>query len=118
MYTSFAMLTPHFHAADSSTVPAWYSALSRKWTAYNLIGDRCLEIIVALEALNRLVAHQCGSGAGINMNLLLSFTTWAFQRNHNIALVGHRWVSVRILARTATDAPHKDAPPLSRLHAR
>jgi hypothetical protein len=32
------------------------------------------------------------------MGLLLSFAAWAFHRHHDIGLVGHRWVSVRILS--------------------
>ena len=52
---------------------------------------------VAPDAWNRLVAHLCESGTGSNMNLLLSFTAWAFHRHHNIVLVGHHRVPVRIL---------------------
>jgi len=47
-------------------------------------------MIVAPEALNRLVAHLRESGTGGNMNLLLSFTTWAFHRHYNVTLDGHR----------------------------
>src|ERR1019366_6497504 len=47
-------------------------------------------MIVAPDALNRLVAHLCESSMGGNMNLLLSFTAWAFHRHNDIGLVGHR----------------------------
>src|ERR1017187_4311780 len=46
-------------------------------------------MIVAPEALNRLVAHLCESGTGGNMNLLLSFTAWAFHLHNDIEVVGH-----------------------------
>src|SRR5712692_3391344 len=74
-----------------------FAKLRRKWPANNPIGDRCLEMSVTPDASNRLVAHLCESGTGSNMNLLLSFTAWAFHRHHDIGLVGHRWASVRIL---------------------
>ena len=48
-------------------------------------------MIVAHDALNRLVAHLCESSAGGNMNLLLGFTVLAFHRHNDIAVVGHRW---------------------------
>ena len=71
--------------------------LYRKRPANNPIGDRYLEMSVAPDASNRLVAHLCAASAGGNMGLLLSFAAWAFHRYHNIALLGHRWVSLRIL---------------------
>jgi hypothetical protein len=84
--------------------------LHRERPTYDPVGNSCLEIIVALEALNRLVAHQCGSGPGITMNFLLSPATWAFQRNHNVSLSGHGWVSTAAsyhARRTAlTRGPH------------
>ena len=43
-------------------------------------------MIVAPDALNRLVANLSDSSS--NMNLLLSFTGWAFHRHHDIRLVG------------------------------
>jgi hypothetical protein len=74
-----------------------FAKLRRKRPANNPIGDRYLEMSVAPDASNRLVAHLCESGTGSNVNLLLSFTARAFHRHHNIVLVGHRWVPVRIL---------------------
>lgn len=47
-------------------------------------------MIVAPEALNRVVAHLREPCTGGNMNLLLSFTGWAFHRHHDKTLVGHR----------------------------
>jgi hypothetical protein len=47
-------------------------------------------MIVAPDALNRLVAHLCESGTGGDMNLLLGLTAWAFHRHNDIELVGHR----------------------------
>jgi hypothetical protein len=69
----------------------------------NFIGDRYLEIDVAIEAWNRLIAHLCAANTGGNMNLLFGFTAWAFHRHYNIVLVGHRWVSERILPLFAND---------------
>jgi hypothetical protein len=47
-------------------------------------------MIVAVDALNRLVPHLCAVSAGGNMNLLFDFTVLAFHSHHDIALVGHR----------------------------
>jgi len=59
-------------------------------------------MIVAVDALNRLVPHLCTVSAGGNMNLLFDSTVLAFHRHHDIALVGHRRSSKRrILTRTA-----------------
>ena len=66
-----------------------------EWTAYNPIRDRYLEMIVAVDALNRLVPHLCAVSAGGNMNLLLGFTALAFHRHHDETLVGHRCSSAR-----------------------
>ena len=44
---------------------------------------------------------MCESGTGGNMNLLVSFTARAFHRHHDIGLVGHPWVPVRIVHATA-----------------
>ena len=55
--------------------------------------DRYLEMIVAVDAWNRLVPHLCAFSAGGNMNLLLGFTALAFHRHHDIVLVGHRLVT-------------------------
>jgi hypothetical protein len=52
-------------------------------------------LIVAPDASNHLVAHLCAASAGGNMNLLLGFAGLAFHRHHDIALVGHRWASLR-----------------------
>ena len=83
------------------------AALRRKRPANNPIGDRYLEMSVAPDASNRLIAHLWESGTGSNMNLLLSFTAWAFHCHHDIALVGHRRVSMRILpcARYGSGSP-------------
>ena len=88
--------------AGDSTTP-----LRREWPAYNLVGNRYLEIIVAPEALNRLVAHLCESGTGGNMNLLLGLTVLAFHSHYDIGLVGHRCSSVRA---GSTTAPAKNHP--------
>jgi hypothetical protein len=56
-------------------------------------------MIGATDAWNRLVARLCAASAGDNMNVLLGFIFLAFHRHHDIALVGHRWVAVRILPR-------------------
>src|ERR1700690_3635094 len=48
-------------------------------------------MIVAHDALNRLVAYLCDSGTDSNMNRLLGFTVLAFHRRDHIALVSHRW---------------------------
>jgi transcriptional regulator with XRE-family HTH domain len=71
----------------------WLPWLHREWAAYNPIRDRNLEMIVAVDALNRLVPHLCAVSAGGNTNLLFDFTVSAFHRHHDIALVGHRWAS-------------------------
>ena len=47
-------------------------------------------MIVAPDALNRLVAHLCESSTGGNMNLLLGLTVFAFHCHNDIGLVGHR----------------------------
>jgi len=61
---------------------------------------------VAVDALNRLVAHLCAVGAGGNMNPLIGFTVLAFHRHHDIAIVGHRCASVaRILPRSPPARP-------------
>ena len=76
--------------------------LHREWPANNPIGYQYLEIIVAFDALNRLATTLSDSSKSSNMNLLFSFTGRAFHRHHNIAFVGHHWVSMRgILARDA-----------------
>jgi hypothetical protein len=69
--------------------------LRREWSAYNPIGNCYLELIVAHDALNRLVAHLCESSTGGNMNLLFGLTVLAFHRHNDIELVGHRCSSVR-----------------------
>jgi hypothetical protein len=67
-------------------------------------------MIVAPDALNRLVAHLGESSMGGNMNLLLGLTVLAFHRHNDIELVGHRWYSMRrILSRTAP--AHLDTVP-------
>jgi hypothetical protein len=71
----------------------------------NLIGDRYIETVVAIETFNCLDDHLCGSGTDSNVDLLLNFTVRAFYRHNNIGFVGHRWVSLRILAHTATGKP-------------
>ena len=76
--------------AGDSTTP-----LRREWPAYNPIGNCYLEMIVAHDALNRLVAHLCESSTGGNMNLLFGLTVLAFHRHNDIELVGHRCSSVR-----------------------
>jgi len=59
-------------------------------------------MIVAVDALNRLLPHLCAVSAGGNMNLLLGFTVLAFNHYHDKVLVGHRRSSRRrILTRTA-----------------
>ena len=67
------------------------------------MGGRYLEMIVAPDALNRLVAYLSDSSTGANMNFLLCFTVLAFHRNHDIALAArHRcFSSHRIMTRTA-----------------
>ncbi len=67
--------------------------LRRERAAYNPVRDRYLEMIVAVDALNRLVPHLCAVSASGNMNLLLGFTALAFHRHHDIPLVGHPWVT-------------------------
>jgi hypothetical protein len=47
-------------------------------------------MIVAVDALNRLVPHLCAVSTGGNMNLLFDFTVLAFHRHHDKVLVGHR----------------------------
>jgi hypothetical protein len=71
--------------------------LRGKWPTNNLIGNSYLEMIVALDTYNFLVAHLFAANTGRNMNLLLSFTPWTFHRHHNVTFVSHCWVSVRIL---------------------
>ena len=77
--------------------------LRRKRPANNPIGKRHLEMNVALDARHRLVADLWGeSWSGINVNLLFGFAARAFHSHHNIAFVGHCWVTVRgILPRGA-----------------
>lgn len=55
--------------------------LRRGGPAYNPIGNYYLEMIIAPDALNRLVAHLCESSMGGNMNLLLSL-----QRGHSTVI--------------------------------
>jgi hypothetical protein len=76
--------------AGDSTTP-----LRREWPAYNPIGNCYLEMVVAPDALNPLVAHLCESSMGGNMNLLLGLTELAFHRHDDIGLVGHRGASTR-----------------------
>jgi hypothetical protein len=47
-------------------------------------------MLVAPDALDRLVAQLWATSAGGNMNLLLGFTVLAFKRYLDITLVGHR----------------------------
>jgi hypothetical protein len=47
-------------------------------------------MLVAPDALDRLVAQLWATSAGGNMNLLLGFTVLAFNRYLDITLVGHR----------------------------
>jgi len=83
-----------------------------EWAAYNPIRDRYLEMIVAVDALNRLVPHLCAVSAGGNMNLLFGFTVLAFHHHHEIALVGHRRSPVRlILLRTGSGSVVNSAHP-------
>jgi hypothetical protein len=63
--------------------------LRRERPANNPIGDGCFEMIVAIDAWNRLIAHLCAANTGGHMNLLFGFTAWAFHRHYNIVLVGH-----------------------------
>jgi hypothetical protein len=59
-------------------------------------------MIAALDASNSLVTDLWGkSWSGINVNLLFGFAARAFHSHHDIAFVGHRWVTVRILPRGA-----------------
>jgi hypothetical protein len=80
-------------AAAISPVRFWpislFTKLQRKWPAYNLSGDRYPEIIVAIDALNRLVAHLCAASAGGNMNFLLGFTVFTFNWHHDNTFVRH-----------------------------
>jgi hypothetical protein len=62
-------------------------------------------MIVALDALNRPVDHLCAASAGGNMNLLPGVAVFAFHCYYDIAVVGHRWVSVWILPRTIAGLP-------------
>jgi hypothetical protein len=57
--------------------------------------------MVAVDALNHLDADLCAAHASGNTNLLFGHTMFAFHRHHDIALLSHRWVPVRILTRPA-----------------
>jgi hypothetical protein len=61
--------------------------LRRERPTNNLIWNRYLEMIVALDARNPLSARLSESGMGGNMNLLESFTAWTLQRHHHIELL-------------------------------
>jgi len=79
--------------------------LRREWPVYDPIGDVYLEMIVAPDALNHLVAHLCESSTGGDMNPLLGLTMLAFHRHNDIGLVGHWWYSVRRISPENPSAP-------------
>ena len=67
-----------------------FANLRRERPTNNSIGHRHVELIVALEARNRLVADLWGeSGSGINVNLLLGFTARTFHSHHNVSFACH-----------------------------
>lgn len=72
-----------------------FANLRWEWSTNNLIGNRYFQWIFALDAWNRLAAHLCTATTGRDMNLLLSFTAWAFQRRNNVPLIGRHWLSMR-----------------------
>lgn len=70
--------------------------LRREWPINNLIGDCYVEVQVALDTWNRLIPHMHAATTGRNMNLLLRFTAWAFQRViNNVPHIRRHWLSMR-----------------------
>lgn len=74
--------------------------LRREWPANDFIRNQYVEMIVAFEARDRLVAHLGDSSASVNVNLLLSFAAWALHSHDNVSFVLHRRDSTRILNKT------------------
>jgi hypothetical protein len=71
--------------------------LRRERPAYNLIGNQHVEILLAVDTPDHLMAHLCAAGIAGKMNLLLGLAVVAFHSHHDIAFVSHRWAFMRIL---------------------
>src|ERR1700680_3305379 len=82
------------HLMDSRI--KYTTRLRREWSSHNLIGNRHLEMMVAVNADNHLVALLPEAISGGNMNFLPNLATWAFHRHDNILFGFHRR-PVRIL---------------------
>jgi hypothetical protein len=63
-----------------------FANLRRERPGYYPIGDAYLEMIVAADARNSLAALLCAITVS-DMNLLLSFTAWAFHGHHHVPFV-------------------------------
>jgi hypothetical protein len=87
------VIWPGWHFAQGNNSLIAIAKLRGERPAYNPIGKRYPEMIVAVETLNRLIAHHCGSVMDSNMDLLLGFAAWAFHRHHNVVIVSHPWAS-------------------------
>jgi hypothetical protein len=74
---------------DDQAITAWPHDLDRERPAQNLIRDSYLEMIGAVDAVDRLVAYLFADTGDSNVNLLFGFTGWAFHRHHNIVFVRH-----------------------------
>ena len=64
--------------------------LRRERPAYNLIGNQHVEILLAVDTPDHLMAHLCAASTAGKMNLLLGLAVLAFHRHNNITFVGHR----------------------------
>lgn len=72
-----------------------FANLRRERSSDNLIGNRYLEMMVAVNADNLLVALLPEAISGGNLNFLPNLATWAFHRHDNI-LFGFHFVPVQL----------------------
>ena len=59
--------------------------LRKEGTAHNFIGERDIKFAVAVNAEYVLARHMARSEVNSNVDLLLHFTAWAFNRHHDEA---------------------------------
>jgi hypothetical protein len=57
--------------------------LRGKWTAHNLIRERDIKFVIAINAEWVLVRHLAGSEVNANMHFLFRLTVWALNRHHH-----------------------------------